>query len=87
MTIKKRVFNQVPSKFSKASGDWVFNPKFKKRKGTNSPIEKSTSGKCGKKHCGDCPKETDNCFSCGKSGHKIRDCPNSKSQDKGSGQA
>ena len=28
-----------------------------------------------------------NCFSCGKSGHKMRDCPNLKSQDKGSGQA
>ena len=26
-------------------------------------------------------------FSCGKSGHKIRYCPNLKSQDKGSGQA
>ncbi|XP_069144355.1 uncharacterized protein [Solanum lycopersicum] len=30
---------------------------------------------------------TDNCFSCGKSGHKMRDCPNLKSQVTGSGQA
>ena len=29
----------------------------------------------------------DNCFIFGKSGHKMRDCPNLKSQDKGSGQA
>ena len=29
----------------------------------------------------------DNFFSCGKSGHKMRDCPNLKSQYKGSGQA
>ena len=28
-----------------------------------------------------------NCFSCGKSCHKLRDYPNLKSQDKGSGQA
>ena len=28
-----------------------------------------------------------NFFSCCKSGHKIRDCPNFKSQDKGNGQA
>ena len=51
---------------------------------TNSPNEKSTCGKCGKKYYRDCLKGTDNCFSCGKSGHKIRDCPNMKSQDKGS---
>ena len=30
---------------------------------------------------------TDNCFSCGKNGHKMRNCPNLKIQDKGSCQA
>nr|XP_010313136.1 uncharacterized protein LOC104644679 [Solanum lycopersicum] len=69
-----------------ASGDRVSNPKFKKGKGTNSPNGKPTCGKCGKKHYGDFLKRTDNFFSCGKSGHNIRDCPNMKSQDKGSGQ-
>ena len=29
---KRRVFNQIPSKFPKARDDWVFNPKSKKRK-------------------------------------------------------
>ncbi|XP_069155744.1 uncharacterized protein [Solanum lycopersicum] len=29
----------------------------------------------------------DNCFGCGKSVHKVRDCPNVRGQDKGSGQA
>ena len=47
---KKRVSNQVPYKFSKASGDRVSNHKFKKVRGTNSPTEKPTCGKRGKKH-------------------------------------
>ena len=63
------------------------NPKFKKGKRTISPNEKSTCGKCGKNHYSDCLKVTNNCFSCGKSGHKMRNFPNIKSQDKGSGQA
>ena len=62
-------------------------PKFKRGKGTNSPIKKPSCGKCGKKHYGDCLEGMDNCFSCGKSGHKMRDYSNMKSQDKGSGQA
>ena len=42
---KKRCSNQVPTKFSRASGDGVSNPKFKKEKGTNSPNEKPTCRK------------------------------------------
>ena len=62
------------------------NPKPKKGKSTGSPIEKLTCGKCGKKQYGDCLKRTDNCFGCGKSGHKVRDFPNVRGQDNGSGQ-
>ena len=57
----------VPSKFPKASGDRVSNPKFKKGKVTNSPTKNPTCGKYCKKHYGDCLKGMDNCFSCGKS--------------------
>ncbi|XP_069143408.1 uncharacterized protein [Solanum lycopersicum] len=84
---KKRVSSQVPYKFPKASGDRVSNPKFKKGKGTNSPTEKPTCGKYDKKPRGDCLKGTDNCFGWGKSVHKVREFPNVRIQDKGSGQA
>ncbi|XP_015054926.1 uncharacterized protein LOC107001365 [Solanum pennellii] len=84
---RKRVYNQVSSKFPKASGDRVDNLKLKKEKCTSSPTEKPICGKCGKKHYCDCLKGTDNCFSCGKSWHKVRDYPNVRGQDMGSGQA
>ena len=64
----------------------VSNLKFKKGKGTNSPNEKPTCGKCGKKHYGYFLNGTDNCFIYGKSGHKMGDCPNLNSQEKGNGQ-
>ena len=69
------------------------NPKPKKGKGTSSPTEKPTRGKYGKKHYGDSLKGTNNCFGCGKSGHKVRDCTNVmvkgsvKSQASGSNEA
>ena len=45
---KKLGSNQVPTKFQRASGDRVSNPKFKKRKCSNTPKEKTTYVKCGK---------------------------------------
>ena len=62
-------------------------PKTKKVKGTSSPIEKPTCGKCGKKHYGNYLKRTDSYFCCGKCGNKVRDFPNVRGQDKDSGQA
>ena len=84
---KKLGSNQVPTKFQRASGDRVSNPKFKKGKSSNSPKEKPTYGKCCKKNYVECLKGMDNCCSCGKSCHKIKDCPNLKNQNKGSGQS
>ncbi|XP_010314900.1 uncharacterized protein [Solanum lycopersicum] len=68
---KKRVSNQVPSKLLMASGYMWYNRKPKKGKGTSSPSEKPSCKKCGKKHYGICLEGTDNCFGCGKSGHKV----------------
>ena len=70
------VSNKVPSNLPKDIGYRVSNPKPKKGKGTSSPTEKPTCGKCGKKHYGCC-----------KRGHKVRDIPNLRGQDKGSGQS
>ena len=61
-------------------------PKSRKERGTISPNKKPTCGKSGKTHYSDCLVGTNNCFGCGKSGHKIRACPNVKGQDKGNGQ-
>ena len=65
------------------SGNRMSNPKFKRGKGNNSPTEKTTCGKCGKKYNGDCLKGTDNYFCCGKSGHKVRDFPHVKNHEQG----
>ena len=65
----------------------MFNPKTKKGKSTSSLIENPTCGKCGKKHYDYCLQGMDNCFGCGKSGHKVRDCSNVRGKYKGSGQA
>ena len=65
----------------------VSNHKSKNRRGSSSLSNKPTCGKCCKKHYGDYLIGMDNYFSCGKSYHKLKDFPNLKGQDKGSGQA
>ena len=50
---KKRVSNQVPSKFPKARDYMVSNPKLKKGRYTSSPNKKPTFAKCGKVHLGE----------------------------------
>ena len=84
---KKRVSNQVTFKCPKARNDRVSRNKPKKGRDTSSTNKKPTCPKCGKGHLGECLVGTGNCFSCGKSGHKMRGCPNLKIQDKGSCQA
>ena len=84
---KKRFSSLFPTNFPKASDDRVSKPNPQKRGSISSPTRKPYYGRCGKKHYGDCLKETDNCFGCGKSGHKVRYCPNVKGQDNGGSQA
>ncbi|XP_069150301.1 uncharacterized protein [Solanum lycopersicum] len=84
---QKRFYNQVPSNFPKDRDDRVSNSKPQKGRGTSSPNKKPTCGKCGNKHYGDLLIVTDNCFGYGKCSHKVRDCPNLRGQDKGSGKS
>ena len=52
-TFKKKFTYQVSSKFPKACGERVSNPKPQKERSTNSPNKKPTCGICGKKHYGE----------------------------------
>ncbi|XP_049410554.1 uncharacterized protein LOC125873704 [Solanum stenotomum] len=61
-----------PPKFNK---DRMFNPNPKGGNDRGSTLPISTCTRCGKKHDGNCLDATDGCFSCGKSGHKMRDFP------------
>ena len=49
---KKRSSNQVTSKFPNAHDDRVSSPKSQKERGTSSPNQKPTCGKCGMKYYG-----------------------------------
>ena len=73
--------------FLKALEDRVNKPKTKKVRDTSSPNKKPTCVKCGKGHFDECLVGKGNCFSCGKTGHKFKDFPNLKGQDKGSRKA
>jgi len=62
----------------------VANRRSQKGRSGNSPSNKCTCIKCGKKHMGECLVGMDNCIGCGKSGDKVRDFPNIRGQEKGS---
>ncbi|XP_049391539.1 uncharacterized protein LOC125855940 [Solanum stenotomum] len=63
--------SNAPPKFNK---DWVSNSRPQGGNGSGSSLPMSTCTKCGRKHEGKCLADTDGCFGCGKSGHKMRDC-------------
>ncbi|XP_049414708.1 uncharacterized protein LOC125877463 [Solanum stenotomum] len=62
----------APPKFNR---DRVSNPKPQGGNGSGSSLCRSNCPKCGRKHEGKCLADTNGCFCCGKTGHKIRDCP------------
>ncbi|KAH0768772.1 hypothetical protein KY290_012753 [Solanum tuberosum] len=63
--------SNAPPKFNK---DKLSNPKPQGGNDSGSSLYMSNI-RCGKNHEGKCLASTDGCFSCGKSGHKIRNCP------------
>ena len=66
---------------------WCITLSLRRVENTISPNRKPTCAKYGKGHVGECLARIGNCFSCGKSGNKIRNFPNVKGQYKGNGQA
>ena len=84
---KKMFSNQVHGKYPKAHDNMVYNPMYPKGRGTRLPSKNPICGKFGKKHYGDCLVGKDTCFVCCRRGHKVREFPNVKGQDKGSRKA
>ncbi|KAH0650175.1 hypothetical protein KY284_030087 [Solanum tuberosum] len=64
--------SNAPSNFNK---DRVSNPKSQGGNSSGSSLTLPTFVKYRKKHEGKCLASTDGCFSCGNSGHKMRDFP------------
>ncbi|XP_015072455.1 uncharacterized protein LOC107016522 [Solanum pennellii] len=66
-----------------------------KVKAPGSKSQESVSGtktyptcpKCGKNHLGKCLAKKEGCFGCGKSCHRLRDCPSRQCQEGGNGRS
>lgn len=84
---KKRFSKQVPSTFSKNGTDRDSNPKPQKERNVDPPTERSTYGKWGKWHEGECFVGTNSCSCCGKAFHKFKDCLNVRAQGRGNRKA
>ena len=82
----KLFYNQVPFELRKALDYMVSNCNPIKGTDISSLNKKTTCAKCGKGYFGECLIGMGNCIGCGKSGNKVRDCPNVKGEEKSSGQ-
>ncbi|XP_049349489.1 uncharacterized protein LOC125814083 [Solanum verrucosum] len=70
--------NTGDGNFSHARSDRHSRLRFQQKfssQGSSNSLPMSTCTWCGRKHEGKCLAGMDGFFSCGKSGHKMRDCP------------
>ncbi|XP_049364235.1 uncharacterized protein LOC125828989 [Solanum verrucosum] len=65
-------FSNAPSKFTR---DRVTKLKPQGDNGSGSSFSRPNCTKCGRRHDGKCLAGMDECYDCGKSGHKMRYCP------------
>uniref|UniRef100_M1DF71 Gag-pol polyprotein n=1 Tax=Solanum tuberosum TaxID=4113 RepID=M1DF71_SOLTU len=72
---KQRFSNQGSTSTPRVDKDRVSNPKSQGGNSGGSYVARPNCAKCGRKHEGKCLVGSDGCYSCGKSGLKIRDCP------------
>ncbi|WMV19633.1 hypothetical protein MTR67_013018 [Solanum verrucosum] len=84
---KRKFYNQGSSSAPRVNKDRVSNSKPQGGNGSGSYIARSTFSICGRKHEGKCLLGTDGCYGCGKSGHRMRDCPILKVQGREDKQA
>ncbi|WMV24078.1 hypothetical protein MTR67_017463 [Solanum verrucosum] len=73
--------NSPQERFSGQGPSWI-SPRFNNERVSNPKSQEKgsrplfpTCANCGKRNKGECPASANGCFGCGKSGHKIRDCP------------
>ncbi|XP_069144529.1 uncharacterized protein [Solanum lycopersicum] len=63
------------------------SPEPHKGNGGEMQHSKKNCAKCGRVHSGKCRQGTNACFGCGKSGHKVRECPQNRGRAGGNAQA
>ncbi|XP_049352803.1 uncharacterized protein LOC125817312 [Solanum verrucosum] len=81
---KKRFYNQDSLMVNKGK---VFNSNVQGGNGGGSSFERYKCTTCGKQNLGKCLVDTDECFGCGKKGHKMRDWPTLSAKGKETNQA
>ena len=80
---KKVLSHQGKSSSSKGRHDRNSESRVERNNEVDTPQERPPCRKCGKLHGGECMRGTNACYSCGKPGHMVKDCPIRRSQERG----
>nr|XP_010313176.1 uncharacterized protein LOC104644722 [Solanum lycopersicum] len=80
---KKGLSHKGESNSSKGRYDRNSESRVKRNNEVDTLQERPPCRKCGKLHGGECMMGTNACYSCGKPGHMVNDCPNRRRQEQG----
>ena len=80
---KKGLSHQGDSSSSKGRHDRNSESRVERNNEVDTSQERPPCRKCGKLHGGECMRGTNACYSCGKPGHMVKDCPIRRSQEQG----
>ncbi|XP_010327674.1 uncharacterized protein [Solanum lycopersicum] len=72
---KKGLFHQGESSSFKGYHDRNSEFRVKRNNEVDTPLERPPYRKCGKLHAGECMMSINACYSCGKPGYMVKDCP------------